>query len=103
MTQNANAAIVTAPAVKPTCINTATTTLVKSGPGAVSSVTCNKGQSGATMSVYDGLDATGTLMAGPIDLANTFEFVPPAPVAFSVGLCVVTSGLTTGSVTFYTK
>jgi hypothetical protein len=87
------------PGVNATQIGTATTTLIKNGPGQISSVMVGTAQASATMSVYDGLDATGTLM-GKVELDIMGQWTPPAPLNFAVGLCVVTTGLTTGSVTF---
>ena len=88
-----------APGTNCTNISTSTTTLVKGTSGQVSSVSITKSQSGASMTVYDGLDATGTVMA-IVDLNNFGAFTPPAPINFKKGLCVVTTGLTTGSVSF---
>lgn len=99
MTQQGPIAVASPLTAKPVCITTATTTLVKSGPGAVDSVVVGKAQAGAAMTVYDGLDNTGTVLA-IVDLNNFGAFTPPSPVAFLKGLCVVTTGLTTGSVTF---
>jgi hypothetical protein len=81
-------------------ITTSATTVVKAGPGIVSSVVVSKSQNGASMVVYDGVDAGGVPMA-TVDLNNFGAWTPPAPVAFSKGLTVVTTSLTTGSVTFF--
>jgi hypothetical protein len=80
-------------------IATATSTLVKSGAGLITSVMVGTAQAGATMTVYDGLDNTGTVM-GKVELDIMGAWTPPRPIAFTKGLFVVTTSLTTGSVTF---
>lgn len=90
----------TGPATKYKNIGDSATHVVKSGPGIVSSVVVGKAQAGAVMAVYDGLDTNGVLMA-TVELDIVGSWTPPAPVAFAKGLTVVTTGLTTGSVTFF--
>ena len=83
---------------KPAHIATATTTLVKTGAGLLHSVSVNsKGTVASTVSLYDGIDAGGTLLAviDSLNLSGSFLF----DVAFIVGLCVVTTGTVAPDIT----
>lgn len=65
------------------------TTLLKTGAGVLNGVSVNtKGTVASAVKLYDGLDATGTLIAS-IDSLNLSGFFEMGPVAFTVGLCVV--------------
>lgn len=78
-------------------ISTNTTTLVKTGPGVLSSVVINKaGASANIATVYDGIDATGTVIA-IIDttVARPLEY----NVAYLVGLTIVTATGTAADLT----
>lgn len=61
--------------------------LIKTGPGQVLSISITHG-AGATLIVYDGLDATGAVMAN-IDTNQVYYSFGPAPWPFKTGLFVV--------------
>jgi len=71
----------------------AATTLVKGGAGVLERVVNNKKVLSGVITVYDGVDATGAVIAiitNPatlLDNAQTLEY----GVKFTTGLCVVTS------------
>lgn len=72
-------------------INTATTTLVKSGKGKLNLIcVSSKGTVASTITVYDALTATGTPIAviDSLNLYGAFYY----EVAFNTGLCIVTTG-----------
>lgn len=82
----------------PTKIATATTTLLKTGAGSLGGIFVTGGTAG-TIKVYDGIDASGTLIED-IGSTNAIAFYP-VKRSFKVGLCVVTAAATV--VTFYWK
>jgi hypothetical protein len=71
-------------------IAAAATTLVKTGPGVLHSVTINT-TAAATIGIFDGLTAAGTpigtIAASPA-IGSAFSF----DVAFATGLTIVTAG-----------
>ena len=70
-------------------IAAAASTLVKTGPGTLRSITVNKGVAG-TITIYDGTTASGTKIGTitmPADWLGTLTF----DAAFAVGLYIVTS------------
>lgn len=72
-------------------LNTVATTNVKAGAGLLHSVTINaKGTVASTITLYDALTATGTVIAviDSLNNAGTFSF----DVAFTVGLTAVVTG-----------
>lgn len=73
----------------PANISTATGTLVKTGPGTFGGMTINTGAAGETVTVYDGVDNTGTVI-GVYSAANPVPL--PAAFALQTGLYIVTSG-----------
>lgn len=75
----------------PQNISTATTTVVKTGPGFLGQLVVNGGTMGS-ITVYDGVDATGTVIA--TIAAPTAGMVFPYGCIFSKGLCVVTAAAT---------
>ena len=75
----------------PNNIATATTTLVKSGMGFLGHIVVNGGTMGS-ITVYDGIDATGTKIATITD--PTAGMVLPYGCIFNVGLCIVTAATT---------
>jgi hypothetical protein len=70
-----------------------TTTVVKTGIGDFNGITINKATANAVIAIYDGIDATGTLI-GTITLPATLllsqDFIP-YNVSFRKGLTIVTS------------
>lgn len=68
-----------------------TTTLVKSGQGILHTIVFNKPTATGVVILYDGLDATGaviasiTIPASPLPVTLTYDLV------FSTGLTIVTS------------
>lgn len=84
-------------------ISTATTTLLRTGPGTLHSVVLNKPVATGTISVYDGIDATGTLIA-VITIGAVLLSDPPNTALydadFQTGLCIVTSQATDITVSF---
>lgn len=81
-----------------TRISTATTTLVKSGAGTLKSVTINsKGTVASTITIYDSLTATGTILGilDSLNLGGTFTY----DGKFSTGLTLVTTGTVAPDVT----
>lgn len=80
-----------------TLISTATTTLVKTGKGVLGSLIVNGGTAG-TIKIYDGIDATGTLIADfdSTNALNTYKFNR----GVKVGICVVTGAATKATVTW---
>jgi len=79
-----------------TRISSATTTLVKTGPGLFARVIIDTPVTTNTFTVYDALTATGT----PISIITVSGAVPVTldfDIPFQTGLCVVSSG-TSGAV-----
>jgi hypothetical protein len=74
----------------PKNITTSTTTLVKTGPGSIYGLTVNTGGTTSTAKLYDGIDATGTLIATCATTATGASFT--YNIAFAAGLCIVTAG-----------
>ena len=74
------------------------TTLVKTGPGMLHSVTINtKGASSNTLKIYDGVDANGTLLA-TIDTTVTWGPLP-YDIGFQIGLTLVSATGTGADIT----
>jgi len=72
-------------------ISTATTTTVKSGAGAVHTITVNNlGTVASTTTVYDNTAGSGTVIAAINTLAGQTSYV--YDVAFATGLTIVTTG-----------
>lgn len=69
-------------------IATQTTTLVKTGAGVLHSVCVNTAASGAVITIYDSLTATGTKIG---TLTDPAQGCIPFDAAFSTGLTVVTA------------
>jgi len=80
-------------------VATATTTLVKTGPGTLLGVSINTGGAGSDFKVYDGLDATGTLLGTFSSAAQGVINLPGGGINFLVGLCVVTENGTPANIT----
>ncbi len=76
----------------PIKISTATTTLVKTGAGVLGGIFVTGGVAG-TIKVYDGVDASGTLILD-IGSTNALASYPDLAYGFKVGLCVVTASAT---------
>jgi hypothetical protein len=78
-----------------THLTTAATTLIKTGPGYLGSITINTLAASAVITVYDGIDATGAVIAV---ITNPGTLVIEGPqsafygVGFSTGLITVTTG-----------
>lgn len=87
----------------PANITTATTTLVKTGPGVLHAVIVNLPVASAMIEIRDGVDASGTLI-GTIAYDATLLTDPPISavydVAFRAGLVIVTSDATDLTVVF---
>jgi hypothetical protein len=87
------------PGAKSKNITTATNTLVKTGSGVFLGITVNTPHAGATATVYDGTDATGTLL-GTFALTTAGGITVAAGGSiFTTGLYVVTAGATPADVT----
>ena len=72
-------------------IPTTSTTLVKSGAGVLHLINVNtKGTVASTVTIYDGLSATGTVIGiiDSLNLSGPFQF----DVVFNTGLTIVTTG-----------
>lgn len=82
-----------------TRISTATTTLLKSSPGMLGRVVLDTPVIASIFTIYDGLSAAGTVLA-VITVAATTPLFLDFNIAFSVGLCVVSSS-TAGAVFAY--
>ncbi len=80
-------------------ITTSTSTTVKSGAGVFLGLSVNTGQSGDTVTVYDGLSAGGTKIGTYSSAAVGGPVLPPGGIAFSTGLFVVTVGGTPADIT----
>ena len=80
-------------------ITSATTTLVKTGPGLLARIVVDTNVDAKTITIYDALTATGTAIA-IITTSGTVPFQLDFDIPFAIGLCVVTSG-TTGVVVLY--
>lgn len=81
-----------------TVINTATTTLVKSGSCNLHTITINtKGTVASAVTVYDALTATGTPIAviDSLNLSGSFTY----DVNLLVGLTIVTTGTAAPNIT----
>jgi len=79
-------------------INTAASTLVKTGAGTLKSVTVNaKGTVASTVTVYDGTSAAGTVIAVIDSLNNVGSFA--FDVGFATGLFIVTTGTVAPDIT----
>jgi hypothetical protein len=76
-------------------ISGAATTLVKTGSGTLHNIVINRTIASATITVYDGVDATGTLFAlitAPATLLSDGPVTATYDCQFSTGLCIVTTG-----------
>jgi hypothetical protein len=78
-------------------ISTNATTVVKSGPGVLHSITINKLGATNTATVYDNTAGSGTVIAVINDAVAQVSLI--YDLAFSIGLCVVTSGTTAPDLT----
>ncbi len=81
---------VSAPDTSGSNISTNATTLIKTGAGFLNSITFNKkGASANVMTVYDGVDAGGVVLAiiDTTDKVSTLAYNIP----FTTGLCIVTA------------
>ena len=67
-----------------------TTTLVKTGPGMLDKLTFNKPAATGVTTIYDGVDATGTLI-GAVTSGDAIAKTLHYGVKFATGLCIVTS------------
>jgi hypothetical protein len=70
-----------------------TTTVVKTGIGDFHGITVNKATANGVITIYDGIDATGTLIGTitmPATLLASQVFIP-YDVSFVKGLTIVTS------------
>ena len=79
-------------------ITTSTTTLVKTGAATLHTVCVNtKGTVASTVKVYDGVDASGVLVAtiDSLNLTGTFTY----DIACVTGICIVTTGTVAPDVT----
>lgn len=77
-----------------TNINTATTTLVRTGPGALLRIVINTAVASSSITMFDSLTGSGTKI-GTITLPATLltnSFVYEYRVQFNVGLTLVTVG-----------
>lgn len=77
-----------------THITTATTTVVKKGTGVLIVLINNKSVAGSTITIYDGIDNTGSVIAiitNPATLLSS-RAVLPYFTQFTTGLTIVTSG-----------
>lgn len=72
-------------------ILTATTTVLKTGPGHVNHLTCVGGVLG-NVTIYDNTVASGTVLFGPATPVAGARFIES--IEFSVGLTIVTSAAT---------
>lgn len=77
------------PVYKDTYIETAATTLVKTGAGNLKGILIGETAAGA-ITVYDGLTAAGTVKM--VLKASVAEGYYPMPLHFSTGLTIVTAG-----------
>ena len=80
-------------------IATATTTLVKTGAGTFFGLSINTGGAGSDAKVYDGIDATGTLLGTFATAAQGVINAPGGGWNFVTGLCVVTENGSAANVT----
>lgn len=78
-------------------ITTKTTTAVKASPGTLGRIIINKTGSADTITVYDSLSATGTIIA--TITAPTVGMTFPFNAACAIGITVVTGGTTAGDYT----
>lgn len=77
-------------------ITSATTTLVYTGACTLQYLTVNKAVASQTVTIYDGIDATGTVVgtvAMPATLTEN-NYTLEYEVALTTGLAIVTSGST---------
>lgn len=84
-------------------ITTATTTVVKSGPGVLHSIIVNKAVVSQTVTVYDNTSAAGTKLA-TVTWAAALTSDPPFSaiydIGFTTGLTVVTGGASDITITY---
>ncbi len=78
------------PYVSPLNITTQTTTLVKTGAGALHILTFNKPVATGTVAIYDGLTAAGILLATITVPASPQPVSLFYDITFSTGLTIVT-------------
>ena len=79
------------PGMKNANITTDTGTLLKTGKGTLLGISVNTPASGATITVYDGIDNTGTVIGIYPATAAGMVALPSYGVAFVTGLYVVTA------------
>ncbi len=89
MTGGLNGSLIAAPSNKFLNIATGTTTLVKTGPGVLHSLTINKSVA-STITIYDALTAVNPVIA--TIAASVVEGTLVYDIAFSTGLTIVTAG-----------
>lgn len=84
-------------------ITTATTTVVRSGPGLLHAIIVNKAVASATVTIYDNTAASGTKI-GTITFPATITGADQHPMTYNVsfanGLTIVTSGATDLTVSY---
>lgn len=68
-----------------------TTTIVKSGPGVLHTVSINTPADGGTVTIYDNTSATGTKIGTYTSGADTLPSSVIYDVAFTTGLTIVTA------------
>lgn len=78
-------------------ISTNATTTIKTGHGILHSVMINSRGSSSTITVYDNTSGSGTKIATIDSTASIGQLI--YDIAFSIGLTVVTSGLTPSDIT----
>lgn len=84
-------------------ITTATTTVVKSGPGFLYGLLIGTPAASATITIYDNTAGSGTKITTitmPAALLSSGPIPVPINVAFSTGLTIVTTGTTEVTVSF---
>jgi hypothetical protein len=85
-------------AIQYTHVNSNTTTVVKSGPGLLHSITINsKGATGNTATVYDNTSGSGTVIA-VIDTTSQIQTLL-FDIGFTTGLTIVTATGTAADIT----
>lgn len=81
-------------------ITTATTTVVKSGPGTLWRITLNKPVASSTITIYDNTTNSGTKLGTITNTTDVKPYFLKYGGRFETGLTIVTSGADDITVTF---
>lgn len=80
-------------------VHLTSTELIKSGAGILNKITINGVSVAGILTIYDGIDATGTIMAIVTLAVNPTPFTLNYEIEFATGLYITFTGGLTGDIT----